>query len=96
MEGEILKSESSLDEILVVIEAAKEKLLLIRAESSLELMTAAYHLGNRHVELELHSKELYLLDDPVLEEMLLKRGLSVKKLIKPFYPELGAYHHSHR
>ena len=75
----------------VIVKAANEDLLLVTAKSVLELTKAAYHLGNRHVDLELNSKELLFLEDPVLAEMLMSRGLSVKQIRKPFFPEMGAY-----
>ena len=59
------------------------------------LLTAAYHLGNRHVALELHEHELLLLDDSVLASMLESRGLMVTRCVRPFMPEGGAYHHHH-
>ena len=51
-------------------------LLQVQATSALELLQAAYHLGNRHVALELHERELLLLEDSVLQQMLESRGLS--------------------
>lgn len=89
MDGDLLIGEATTPQVLV--KAAIEDLLLVRAESILELIQASYHLGNRHVDLELHSKELYLLEDPVLAEMLRGRGLSVTKEKKTFFPEFGAY-----
>ena len=91
-DGDVLVGEDSNTQVL--IKAAIEDLLLVRANSILELIQASYHLGNRHVELELHSKELFLLEDPVLAEMLIKRGLTVEKTKKAFFPEFGAYYQS--
>ena len=65
----------------------------------LALLQAAYHLGNRHVALELNTSELRLLEDPVLEAMLRQRGLKVDHVVAPFQPEAGAYSaaaHHHR
>ena len=93
MHGDLLAGESPLPEVLV--EAAVEDLILVRSNSILELIKAAYHLGNRHVDLELHSTELFLLKDPVLEKMLKSRGLIVQSSKKPFSPELGAYSEMH-
>ncbi|MFN5221886.1 MAG: urease accessory protein UreE, partial [Cyanobacteriota bacterium] len=50
----------------VQVEAAPEALLVVRSVDRLELLRAAYHLGNRHVALEVRLEELRLLDDPVL------------------------------
>lgn len=87
--GEWLSSSD--DGAVVQVEAAPEPLLLARSADSLQLLQAAYHLGNRHVALELRPGELRLLEDPVLEELLHHRGLTVDHLEAPFLPEPGAY-----
>ena len=76
---------------MVRVEAAPEELLLVRAADPLELLRAAYHLGNRHVALELLEGELRLLDDPVLADLLRRRGLALERRRLPFLPEPGAY-----
>ncbi len=93
--GEVLIGEDP--GILVLVEAAKERLMIVRAGSYLELIRASYHLGNRHVNLELHDDELLLLEDKVISEMLDQMGLTVTYSTRPFYPEVGAYNklHSH-
>ena len=75
----------------VEVTAAPEALLRVQAATPLELMQAAYHLGNRHVALELHEQELFLLDDSVLEDLLKSRGLTLSRCIRPFSPDGGAY-----
>ena len=78
------------------VQAAPEPLLRVRAGDGLALLQAAYHLGNRHVALEIHAAELRLLDDAVLAHLLEHRGLQVDRLMAPFRPEAGAYGgHSH-
>ncbi len=87
----------------VQVLAAPEPLLRVRAADPLALLQAAYHLGNRHVALELHPGELRLLQDSVLAELLRRRGLQLEVLEAPFQPEAGAYgagghphaHHPH-
>lgn len=76
---------------LVQVLAAPEPLLVVEAPDPLSLLQAAYHLGNRHVALELKPGELRLLEDPVLEQMLRQRGLHLSRLVAPFLPEAGAY-----
>ncbi len=76
---------------LVRVEAAPEALLLVRAADPLALLQAAYHLGNRHVALELRPGELRLMEDPVLADLLAHRGLVVERRQEPFLPEGGAY-----
>ena len=75
----------------VRVEPAAEPLLLVRADGPLPLLRAAYHLGNRHVALEVRPGELRLLADPVLEGLLRQRGLDVRHGCEPFQPEAGAY-----
>ncbi len=75
----------------VQVEAAPEPLLLVRAANPLALLQAAYHLGNRHVVLELRPQELRLPEDPVLAELLARRGLVLERRCEPFLPEAGAY-----
>lgn len=85
------------DTAAVQVEAAPEYLLRVRSEQPLDLLQAAYHLGNRHVALEVRAAELRLLDDPVLADLLHHRGLLLDHLHEPFCPEGGAYgsEHSH-
>ena len=87
--GEVLKSENP--QLFVSIEAANEDVIRIRSGNRLKLLKAAYHLGNRHVEIELHDKELYLLNDVVMKKMLEGHGFEVESLQRPFSPETGAY-----
>ena len=89
MPGEVLKSENS--EVFVSIEAAHEDVIRISSENRLKLLKAAYHLGNRHVDIELHDKELYLLNDVVMKKMLEGQGFAIETFQRPFYPEIGAY-----
>jgi len=94
--GEVLQAE---DGRRVRVTAAAEALLHVRCDSAVELCRAAYHLGNRHVHLEVGDGWLRLLDDEVLAQMLRQLGAGVERLAAPFHPEHGAYggghHHSH-
>ena len=90
-EGELLAGEKDFPQILV--SAANENLFEVTAKSYIELMKAVYHLGNRHIELELTSNKIYLKEDSVLKKMLLKRGLFIQDVKKSFNPVDGAYHH---
>ena len=89
MPGEVLKSENS--QVFVTIEAAHEDVIRISSKNRLKLLKAAYHLGNRHVEIELHDKELYLLNDVVMQKMLERQGFYMERFKRPFSPEIGAY-----
>ena len=76
----------------VEIVAAPEKVLHIECE---ELARVAYHLGNRHVPLQVGRGFLRIAEDHVLEEMLRKLGAHVTRIDAPFEPEGGAYGHDH-
>ena len=66
------------------------------AQAPLTLLKAAYHLGNRHVPLELQATCLRLSPDSVLEQLLTQQlHVQVHQELAPFYPETGAYHHDH-
>lgn len=90
-EGDILKSETG--EIFGKVIAKPESVITVTAQNPLDLMKAAYHLGNRHVPLEISAEYLRFSPDPVLCSMLLKIGLILQEEITPFYPEKGAYGH---
>lgn len=79
----------------VRVEAAPEEVLVARSDDPFTLLRAAYHLGNRHVALELRTGELRLLQDPVLAELLRGLGVSLEAITAPFTPESGAYTSSH-
>ena len=96
--GEILRGGdlvTASDGRVIEIVALPEKLLHIESDS---LAKAAYHLGNRHVPVQVGPDFLRIAEDHVLEEMLLKLGAKVTHVEAPFEPEAGAYaggHHQH-
>lgn len=75
--------------------ARPEPVLTVTAHDGLQLLRAAYHLGNRHVALEITPSYLRLEPDSVLEAMLHQLGVQVVSEVAPFEPEAGAYGHSH-
>jgi urease accessory protein len=79
----------------VLIVAAEEPLLEAVSEDRRLIARAAYHLGNRHVAVELLDNGVRFLADHVLGEMVKGLGLTVTSLVAPFEPEGGAYGHSH-
>ncbi|MGL5034000.1 MAG: urease accessory protein UreE [Microcystaceae cyanobacterium] len=79
-------------ETIIQILAKPEPTLTAIAANALLLLRAAYHLGNRHVPVEITPDYLRLAPDPVLAEMLRHLGLEVQSAIAPFQPEAGAYH----
>jgi urease accessory protein len=90
---DLLQSEDG--SYLVRVTAKPEPVMTVRAANPLLLMRAAYHLGNRHVYLEVSDSYLRLSPDSVLQAMLEKMGLAVTAETVPFSPEMGAYGHSH-
>jgi len=77
--------------VQVRVRAKPEPVMTARAPDGFTLLRAAYHLGNRHVALELGPDYVRLSPDSVLEQMLLQLGLAVILEIAPLQPEPGAY-----
>lgn len=79
----------------VRVTAADEDVVEVSASDSSALARAAYHLGNRHVALQVTGERLVIGYDPVLVDMLVGIGARVKRCWAPFEPEAGAYagHH---
>ena len=89
--GEILRGGDRVlasDGRVFEVVSAPEKLLHIEAAS---LARIAYHLGNRHVPVQVGEGFLRIAQDVVLEEMLRKLGARVSHVEGPFEPEPGAY-----
>jgi urease accessory protein len=90
--GDVLVAE---DGSLVRVEAAPQTVLRITAcaehGSPFDLMRAAYHLGNRHVPIELRTDHLKIEPDHVLAEMLRVMHMTVAEVQESFEPEGGAY-----
>jgi urease accessory protein len=86
--GDGLKLE---DGRIVEVVAAPEPLAEIRAADARGLMRVAWHLGNRHLAVELMPKALRIRRDAIIEEMAKGLGASVIPLEAPFNPEGGAY-----
>jgi urease accessory protein len=97
--GDVLVAE---DGSLVKVIAAPQPVLVITActthGSAFDLTRAAYHLGNRHVPIELQPDHLKIEPDHVLADMLRAMHLTVREVQEAFEPEGGAYTsggHSH-
>lgn len=92
--GNCLKSRNGQ---LVMIVSANEEVSTIHCDNAHDLARAAYHLGNRHVSLQVGDFWIRYLKDHVLDEMVQGFGLKIKHEAAPFEPEVGAYHggHSH-
>jgi urease accessory protein len=79
----------------IEIVASDEALLEACSDDPLAIAKAAYHLGNRHVAVQVMPHRLRFLDDHVLAQMIAGLGLSVTRIVAPFEPEGGAYGHHH-
>lgn len=99
--GEVLRDGDRLeaeDGRCVRVVAACEDVAVARGFDARELARACYHLGNRHVPLQITDDCLRFQPDHVLEDMLRDLGLAVRRETSAFQPEPGAYGqggHSH-
>ena len=87
-DGDIVESREG-ERVRIV--AAREKVSTARCSDPLLLARAAYHLGNRHVPLEITPDYVRYQHDHVLDEMLMQMGIEVATEMAPFEPEAGAY-----
>lgn len=87
-DGEYLKSETG--EVIKII-AADESVSTVHCEDPLQLARACYHLGNRHVPLQITNGFVRYQHDHVLDDMVRGLGLHVISEKAPFEPEPGAY-----
>ena len=96
--GDLLKAESG---ELIQVASAIEAVSTVTADNPLALLKAAYHLGNRHVPLQIdyqtdpHSNPnihwLRYLQDYVLDDMVIQLGANINHETVAFQPESGAY-----
>ena len=105
--GSVLRGEDVLvleDGSFVRVVAADQPVLVVTPcrehGTAFDLTRAAYHLGNRHVPIELKPDHLKIEPDHVLAQMLRQMHLDVAEAFAPFEPEGGAYsgggHHGHQ
>jgi urease accessory protein len=80
---------------LVEVVAAPEEVSILRGADARSLARAAYHLGNRHVAVQITGDSLRFLRDHVLDDMLRGLGMKVDADVLPFEPEAGAYAAAH-
>ena len=95
--GDCLKSETG---EVILVQAAEEVVSTVYEKEPTLFARACYHLGNRHVPLQIGQGWLRYLHDHVLDDMLKGLGLTVSCERAPFEPEAGAYggghqHHHH-
>jgi|TARA_B110000908_G_scaffold71228_1_gene85959 urease accessory protein len=90
--GDILQAET--DETIRII-AADEAVSTLKSSDPVLLSRCCYHLGNRHVPIEIQPTFARYLQDHVLDEMVVAFGIKLIHELAPFEPESGAYHSSH-
>ena len=99
--GDILRGGDLLltaDGRVVKVVAEPEQVLHVTCANASELAKAAYHLGNRHVPVQVGERFLRIAADHVLADMLRGLGATLVPMQAPFEPEAGAYgggHHRH-
>ena len=86
--GDILQADNDL---IIEIHAAKESITTAHTNDPLLLARGAYHLGNRHIALQIDKTCLRYLVDHVLDEMIISLGFKINHEMAPFEPQAGAY-----
>ena len=83
---------------LVEVVAGEEKLYQVRGRDSMHLMQICWHLGNRHLRVQIENEweglgeRVLILRDHVIRDMLIGLGATVTEVSEPFHPLEGAYH----
>ena len=90
--GDILQSPCGRS---VEIQAAAETTSRVTSDDPWQLARIAYHLGNRHVWVEVGRQQLSYLHDHVLDDMVRQLGSTITVVEAPFEPEAGAYAEHH-
>jgi len=88
-DGDLIISDDGA--VLVEVKAAKEMVSTVYCDDPLQLARACYHLGNRHIPLQINEGVLRYQHDHVLDDMVRGLGLEVITEQSPFEPESGAY-----
>jgi len=87
-EGERLRAD---DGTLIGVRATRESLSRMDCDSLLDLARVAYHLGNRHVALQIGTQFVAYQRDSVLDNLVGLLGFRVRHVTEAFEPEPGAY-----
>lgn len=91
--GDLLRAENN---VVIKVIAAAESVSKVTHSDPLMLARACYHLGNRHVPLQITKGYLCYAHDHVLDEMVTGLGLDIECVNAPFEPEGGAYGGGHK
>ncbi len=90
--GDMLLSE---DGVVAQVKAENETLSFVQCSDPLQLARLCYHLGNRHVAIEINASQVCYPHDHVLDQMIGSLGYEVRVVDAPFEPETGAYQSRH-
>jgi urease accessory protein len=91
-DGDLLTGEGG---FVARVRAAAEPVYTVRAVDARGLLRCAFHLGNRHSQVQVGDGFLRIRPDPVLRDMLAGLGATVTEETAPFEPEAGAYAGAH-
>ena len=83
------------EETVMTVIAKEETVMTVIASDLMSLAKAAYHLGNRHIPLEIGQTFLRLKPDHVLASMLKQMGFHIVEENAKFHPEIGSYKGPH-
>lgn len=87
-DGDLLEADNGL---IIEVKAAEEELSAAFTTDPLLLLRACYHLGHRHVPVQITKNRVSYLNDHVLDNMIRELGLEVVTYTGPFEPEFVAY-----
>ena len=83
------------DGAIVMVTGQAERLIEVSAKAPLDFVRLAWHIGNRHTDIQIMDRRFRIRRDHVLEDMLRGLGAGLTPIEAPFDPEHGAYGHHH-
>ena len=90
-DGDIFRTNQ--ENIFICVKAKIENLFRIYSSSKLNMLKLSYHLGNRHIGMEIYDNYLFVKEDHVIKNLLENFDAEIKLVNKKFFPEIGAYYH---
>ena len=90
-DGDILRTNQ--ENIFIHVKAKIESLFQIYTSSTLEMLKISYHLGNRHIAIEINNNYLFVKENYIVKRLLKNFDTEIKIINKKFFPEIGAFNH---
>jgi len=90
-DGDILRTNQ--ENIFICVKAKIESLFQIQTSSKLNMLKLTYHLGNRHIGMEINDNYLFVKEDHIIKNLLENFDAEIKLVKKKFFPEIGAFYH---